>query len=310
MLTVLPQVPEQCVSAELATLEIHSLNVDSNLAPPALVVSMLNVVPMADLLSVSVDLATLEIPTLTVYLILAPALPADRAPSVRTMVGLQSVNVHQAMSAMLMFHADKIPVLPETLAVLTLTVPTVVDVPCASVGEVLWAVPTVGRAAEPILVYLECAELEPSVRMLVDDLSASVCQGTKEIPTLAVSKASVTRILTAARSELARTTNVLTPALSLAVRGPTVQYRTTWPSVGVPAGLQVTPSRAVAGSPGPRSAPPAAATLTARLGQMTDPSVPVSQPTLEILFLSADTSVTLTVSVGLHSHVIEYLTDV
>jgi len=31
---------------------------------------------------------------------------------------------------------------------------------------------------------------------------------------------------------------------------------------------------------------------------------------LEILFLSADTSVILTVSVGLHSHVIEYLTDV
>merc|ERR1711988_505573 len=290
--------------------EIHSLNVDSNLAPPALVVSMLNVVPMADLLSVRVDLATLEIPTLTVYLILAPALPADRAPSVRTMVGLQSVNVHQAMSAMPMFRADKIPVLQETLAVPTLTAPTVVDVPCASVGVVLWAVPTVGRAAEPILVYLECAELEPSVRMLVDDLSASVCQVTKEIPTLAVSKASVTRILIAGRSELARTTNVLTPALSLAVRGPTVQYRTTWPSVGVPAELQVTPSRAVAGSPGPKSAPPAAATRTARSGQMTVLSVPVSQPTLEILFLSADTSVTLTVSVDLHSHVIEYLTDV
>ena len=47
MKNVNTQVPEQCVSAELATLEIHSLNVDSNLAPPALVVSMLNVVPMA-----------------------------------------------------------------------------------------------------------------------------------------------------------------------------------------------------------------------------------------------------------------------
>ena len=44
---VITQEPEQCVSAELATLEIHSLNVDSNLAPPAPVVSMLSVVPMA-----------------------------------------------------------------------------------------------------------------------------------------------------------------------------------------------------------------------------------------------------------------------
>lgn len=271
---------------------------------------MLNVVLMAGLLSVSVDLATLEIPTLTVYLILAPAVPAARAPSVRTMVGLPSVNVHLDMSAMLMSHADKILVLLETLADLTLTVLTVVDELCASVDEVLSAVHTAGLAAELTLVYLECVGLELSARMLVVDLSASVCQDTRETLTLAVSKASVMRIQTADRSVLARTTSVWTPALSPADRALTVQYRTMSPSAGVPGELQVTPSRAAGGSPGPRSAPHAAATLTARWGQMTDLFAPVNLPILEILFLNADTNVTLTVSVDLHSHVTEYLTDV
>lgn len=97
MLIVQHQEAELCVNAELDTLEILSQSVDSNLAPPTLVVPMLTVLVLAGLLSVHVDQDILVTHTQIVSLIPAPATLAVNRLFARIMVGLLYANVLQAM---------------------------------------------------------------------------------------------------------------------------------------------------------------------------------------------------------------------
>ena len=181
----------------------------------------------------------------------------------------------------------------------TLSVQTVEAAPFANVGAAMSAARTADPAAEPTLASQESVEPALSARTSEAALCVNVYLGIREIPTLAASRESVMRTLTVGPSVPARTTSVLTPALYPAAKELTVMSRITWLSAGVLAALLVTHSAPAAGLPAKKSALPAAAILTARLGRMTGPSVPVSQPILEILWWSVDMSVILTVSVAL-----------
>lgn len=276
----------------------HFLSVDSNHAPQAPVVQMLNAHPLEGPPFASVDLVTPETHTPTVYLILAPAVPAAREPSARIMVVLLSVSVLPAMSVIHMFLADKTRV-PALMPVApTLIVQTVEAVPSASVDAAMSAVRTADPAAELTLVSQESVELVLSVRTSEADLCVNACLATREIPTRDVSRESVMRTLTVDHNVPARTTIVLIPALFHAAKVLTVMSRIMLLSAGVPAAQLVIHSAPAAGLPAKKSVLPAAAILTARLAKMTVLFVPVSQPILEILWWSVDMSVILTVSVA------------
>jgi len=288
----------------------HFLSVDSNHAPQAPVVQMLNVPPLEGPPFASVDLVTPETHTPTVYLILAPAVPVAREPSARIMVVLLSVSVLPAMSVIHMFLADKTRV-PALMPVdPTLIVQTVEVVPSASVDAAMSAVRTADQAVELTLASQESVEPVLSVRTSEADLCVNACLATREIPTLDVSRESVMRTLTVDPNVPARTTIVLIPALFHAAKVLTVMSRIMLLSAGVPAAQQVIHSAPVAGLPAKKYVLPAAAILTVRLAKMTVLFVPVSQPILEILWWSVDMSVILTVSVDQHKLVTAENTDV
>lgn len=139
--------------------------------------------------------------------------------------------------------------------------------------------------------------------MLVDALSVNVYLATREIPTLAVSRESVMRILTAGRSVPVKTTTVLTHALSPVAREQTVQFRIMWPSAGAHVAQPETHSVAVEDLPAKKSVPLADVIQTVRLVLMTVLCVPVSLPILVILWLNVNMSVIQIENVAPLNHV-------
>lgn len=87
-------VRELSANVDQTMLEIHSVNVDLNLAPPTHVVSMLTVLHLEAMLCANVVQTTPETPTPTATLTPAPVTHVVREPSVRTMVELQCASVH------------------------------------------------------------------------------------------------------------------------------------------------------------------------------------------------------------------------
>lgn len=185
----------------------------------------------------------------------------------------------------------------------TPSVPVVASEHCVNVSEDTSGVPTVGLAAEPTPVSRESVAAEPSARMSEVARCVSVCPATTGTRTRAVLPGSVTRTRTADHSAPARTTSVSTPVPCPVVREPTVQCRTTWPSVGVPREPPEIPSGTADGSPGLRSALPVGRTPTARLALTTAPSVGVKTHILETLSPGVVTSARETPSAEPHRNV-------
>ena len=201
--------------------------------------------------------------------------------------------------------SDKTLVPAVMLVVPTPNVPTAADVPYANAVAATLVAHTADQAAVPTLVFRASAELVPSVKMWAADLFASVCPATKATHTQAVSKASVTRTLTAGPNVLAKTTSVLIRARYRVARAPTAPCKTMWLSADAHVAPPVTHSAVVDDLLGRRFARHAVATPIARWVKTTDLFVRASLLTLVILWLSAGMSVTLTANVALLRPVIE-----